>query len=238
MLTVLGGLAEFERELIRARTGEGRERAKSRGVKMGRKPKLTSHQIREAVGRRDKGETVRDIARTYNVSHSTISRLATRPGWLAMHGQAGRSADADPSWISMVLSDWLASVVGSIRFGRAKGRCEHCRRPHSRLVFHLGDGRWWDEEAATWRNGRGRALSFLTQPPALGDDMVLTTKVVLATAHLDHNPSNNKTRNLKAYCQRCHMLHDREEHRRRRRIALRKKNALGDLFLGRYSDFS
>jgi DNA invertase Pin-like site-specific DNA recombinase len=77
LLTVLGGLAEFERELIRARAGEGRERAKARGVKMGRKPKLTPHQIREAVGRRDQGETVRDIARTYNVSHSTISRLAT-----------------------------------------------------------------------------------------------------------------------------------------------------------------
>jgi DNA invertase Pin-like site-specific DNA recombinase len=44
MLTVLGGLAEFERELIRARTGEGRERAKARGVKMGRRPKLTDHQ--------------------------------------------------------------------------------------------------------------------------------------------------------------------------------------------------
>ncbi len=44
MLTVLGGLAEFERDLIRARTGEGRERAKARGVKMGRKPKLTPHQ--------------------------------------------------------------------------------------------------------------------------------------------------------------------------------------------------
>jgi DNA invertase Pin-like site-specific DNA recombinase len=41
MLTVLGGLAEFERDLIRARTGEGRERAKARGVKMGRRPKLT-----------------------------------------------------------------------------------------------------------------------------------------------------------------------------------------------------
>jgi DNA invertase Pin-like site-specific DNA recombinase len=51
MLTVLGGLAEFERELIRACTGEGRERAKARGVKMGRKPKLSPHQIREAVGR-------------------------------------------------------------------------------------------------------------------------------------------------------------------------------------------
>jgi DNA invertase Pin-like site-specific DNA recombinase len=78
MLTVLAGLAEFERELIRARTGEGRERAKAQGVKMGRKPKLTLHQMREAIKRRDKdGETVREIARSYNVSHSTISRLAT-----------------------------------------------------------------------------------------------------------------------------------------------------------------
>jgi DNA invertase Pin-like site-specific DNA recombinase len=51
MLTVLGGLAEFERELIRARTGEGRTRAKARGVKLGRKPKLTPHQQREALER-------------------------------------------------------------------------------------------------------------------------------------------------------------------------------------------
>jgi DNA invertase Pin-like site-specific DNA recombinase len=75
MLTVLGGLAEFERELIRLRTGEGRGRAVARGVKMGRKPKLTPHQRREALKRRDKGEAVREIARSYAVSHSTISRL-------------------------------------------------------------------------------------------------------------------------------------------------------------------
>jgi DNA invertase Pin-like site-specific DNA recombinase len=75
MLTVLGGLAEFERELIRARTGEGRARAVARGVKMGRKPKLTAHQQREALRRREKGEPMREIARSYNVSHSTISRL-------------------------------------------------------------------------------------------------------------------------------------------------------------------
>lgn len=75
MLTILGGLAEFERELIRVRTGEGRERAKQRGVKLGRKPKLTAHQRREALLRRDAGETVTDIARSYNVSHSTICRL-------------------------------------------------------------------------------------------------------------------------------------------------------------------
>jgi DNA invertase Pin-like site-specific DNA recombinase len=77
MLTVLGGLAKFERELIRVRTGEGRERAKARGVKMGRKPKMTGHQQREAVRRRENGEAVREIARSYNVSHSTISRLGS-----------------------------------------------------------------------------------------------------------------------------------------------------------------
>lgn len=76
MLTVLGGLAEFERELIRTRTGEGRERAKARGgVILGRRPKLTGHQRREAIARREAGEVLTDIARSYNVSHSTISRL-------------------------------------------------------------------------------------------------------------------------------------------------------------------
>ena len=77
MLTVLGGLAEFERELISARTGEGRDRAKARGVKMGRKPKLNAHQRHEAVQRRSAGEPVRVIARSYAVHHSTISRLET-----------------------------------------------------------------------------------------------------------------------------------------------------------------
>ena len=77
MLTVLGGLAEFERNLIRTRTGERRERGKTRHVKLGRKPKLTEHQSREAIRRRDRdGEPVREIARSYDVSHSTISGLS------------------------------------------------------------------------------------------------------------------------------------------------------------------
>jgi DNA invertase Pin-like site-specific DNA recombinase len=76
LLTVLGGLAEFERDLIRVRTSEGRERAKARGLKFGRKPKLIDHQKREAIRRRDvDGEAVREIARSYNVHRSTISRL-------------------------------------------------------------------------------------------------------------------------------------------------------------------
>jgi DNA invertase Pin-like site-specific DNA recombinase len=75
MLTVLGGLAEFERHLILARTNEGRVRAKTRGVRFGRKLKLTPHQRREALARREAGEALADIGRTFGVSHSTISRL-------------------------------------------------------------------------------------------------------------------------------------------------------------------
>jgi DNA invertase Pin-like site-specific DNA recombinase len=58
------------------RTSEGRARAKARGVKLGRKPTLTPHQRREAIQRRDADETTREIARSYSVSHSTISRLS------------------------------------------------------------------------------------------------------------------------------------------------------------------
>ena len=75
MVTILGGLAEFERHLILSRTDEGRVRAKARGVRFGRKPKLTKHQRDEALARVAQGETLTAIARSYNVSHMTISRL-------------------------------------------------------------------------------------------------------------------------------------------------------------------
>ncbi len=75
MLTVLGGLAEFERSLILARTSEGRARAAARGVHMGRPSALSRDQQREALARRDAGEALTDIARTFGVSHTTIGRL-------------------------------------------------------------------------------------------------------------------------------------------------------------------
>ena len=75
MVAVLGGLADVERDLIRIRTSEGRVRAKARGVRLGRKLKLTLQQRGEALARRAAGETLMDIARTYNVSFATISRL-------------------------------------------------------------------------------------------------------------------------------------------------------------------
>lgn len=75
IVTVLAGLSEFERTLIRTRTSEGIVRARGKGVKFGRKFKLTMHQRREAMERKEQGETLKSIARSYNVSHSTISRL-------------------------------------------------------------------------------------------------------------------------------------------------------------------
>src|SRR5262249_42376226 len=75
MITILAGLATFERHLIRARTDEGRKRAQARGVKFGRPMKLTRFQIEEALARREAGEAMTDIGRSYGVSHSTISRL-------------------------------------------------------------------------------------------------------------------------------------------------------------------
>jgi hypothetical protein len=71
-------------------------------------------------------------------------------------------------------------------------------------------------------------------PPEAMNEPPATTRVVLACAHVDHDPTNNRPRNLRAFCQRCHLLHDREEHRKRRRLTLLMRRALGDLFLGRY----
>jgi DNA invertase Pin-like site-specific DNA recombinase len=75
LLTILEGVAAFERDVRSARTEAGQARAVARGVKLGRKPKLTPKQEQEALRRRKKGETLATIAETYNVSHSTISRL-------------------------------------------------------------------------------------------------------------------------------------------------------------------
>jgi DNA invertase Pin-like site-specific DNA recombinase len=80
MLTVLGGLAEFERELIRARTGEGRKRAKARGVRFGRPAALTPHQRHEAIQKLAQGEVQADVAQLFNVSQATISRLSATAG--------------------------------------------------------------------------------------------------------------------------------------------------------------
>ena len=76
MATLLAAIAEFERDLIRERTGDGRKRAMAKGVKFGRKPKLSDYQRAEAIRRRAAGETLAEIAKSYAVDISMISRLA------------------------------------------------------------------------------------------------------------------------------------------------------------------
>lgn len=146
--------------------------------------------------------------------------------------------------------DWR-ELSRAVRFRRAGGACERCGRPHGALVIRLDDGRWWDEARNHWRDGRGRRTRgpdwhasasgrgrgrrAPVQASWLGEGAPpRRTRVVLASAHLDHDPANNAGHNLAALCQRCHLLHDRPEHRRRRWTTLFRRRAMGDLFLGPY----
>jgi hypothetical protein len=126
--------------------------------------------------------------------------------------------------------DWH-QISREVRFGRARGRCESCGRPHGRLVTQLHDGRWWDEAGQCWRDDAGRPAPW---PDIVEFTASVTRRIFLGTAHLDHNPQNSALRNLRALCQRCHLRHDRSEHQRRRRLTRLRRRALGDLFLGPY----
>ena len=128
-------------------------------------------------------------------------------------------------------SDW-PQISRRVRFERAAGICQGCGRPHGTKIRCLPDGRWFDPTKGIWRNGRGRPARW---PDLVEIAQVRHTRVVLAAAHLDHNPRNNRRRNLKSLCQRCHMIHDRPHHLAQRRITYLLRRALGDLFLGPYS---
>ena len=227
---IFGALAQFERSIIRERTNAG---------------------IRAALARGRQGGTAAEAA---GQGHSGCSHTPAGSGDLGQGGrQAGRPQCLDPLSACarsaqprrgprlmpikrelrfLYPIDWR-ELSAVIRFERAQSRCERCRRPHGEEVLHLGDGRWWDAASSTWRNGYGRPLRKLP-PPQLWNDGLLCTRVVLACAHLDHDPTNNHPRNLAALCQRCHMVHDRDEHRRRRSLTFARRRASGDLFLGPY----
>ena len=126
-----------------------------------------------------------------------------------------------------------AELSRKVRFARAGGRCQTCSRPHGVELRCLPDGRWFDASAATWRDGKGRVARWPDLVEASG---MKITRVVLAAAHLDHDPANNRLRNLKCMCQRCHLLHDRSHHRAQRWLTYRRRNAIGDFFLGPYQE--
>lgn len=136
--------------------------------------------------------------------------------------------------------DWR-ELSALIRFKRAGGRCERCARPHGHTVKHLGNGTWWDDDICSWRDGRGKRLRSTSLPDTLGSDQLTlagiapprlyrVTRVSIASAHLNHDPGDNRLRNLAALCQRCHMIHDAAEHRRRRWLNAFSLRAIGDLF--------
>ena len=129
-------------------------------------------------------------------------------------------------------SDWRL-ISDAIRFARASGRCEECDRPHRRLIYALADGRWFDPLRHVWPDERGELVS----EPQPGDAASLRrVRVVIATAHLDHDPTNRDPANLRALCQRCHLRHDLAARLRRRRVTCRRRYAIGDLFLGTYPE--
>jgi hypothetical protein len=152
---------------------------------------------------------------------------------LAGHAILGERMPIKAEMRGVYPSDW-PEISRRVRFERAGGICQGCGRPHGMTIRCLPDGRWFDSTGHTWRNGRGRPSRW----PDLEDAAQMRqTRVVLAAAHLDHDPSNNRWRNLKSLCQRCHMIHDRPYHLAQRRITYLLRLALGDLFLGPYHRF-
>ncbi len=125
--------------------------------------------------------------------------------------------------------DW-PQISRWVRFERAGGRCEQCGRPHNRRVRQLADGRWLGADGA-WRDDTGQAARW---PDLVDYAGAREAWVILAAAHLDHDPANSDGGNLRCLCQRCHLAHDRAHHRARFRRTIGRRRAIGDLFDGSY----
>ena len=110
--------------------------------------------------------------------------------------------------------------------------------PRASLMAHEGVSSAHTRTAAT-----GWPAAFTTTPLmaptpvvscATADVETSARRVAVITGDRRGDRFDNRSRNLKAFCQRCHMLHDRPEHQRRRLLTLRMRKAIGDLFLGPY----
>lgn len=88
-----------------------------------------------------------------------------------------------------------------IRFFRAKNKCEWCKAPNYQLIYRpiKGSAEW-----RLWPEGM--------ESEALNLDGYKSVKVILTVAHIDHDKTNNKFKNLAALCQRCHLKHDIKQH--------------------------
>jgi hypothetical protein len=124
--------------------------------------------------------------------------------------------------------DW-PQLSREIRFGRGRGRCETCSRRHGTKVLCLPNGRWFDRDETCWRDGHGKP------PWGIALDQLRVTRVILAVAHLDHDPGNSAPANFKSLFQQWHFLHGRPYHRAQQWRPNRLRWTIGDLFLGPYA---
>jgi hypothetical protein len=167
------------------------------------------------------------IARRLGIARPEVSVL----GENVTRGNAnGVQMPIKPEMRGIYPGDW-PEISRRVRFERAAGICQGCGRPHGVTIRCLPDGRWFDPARHTRRSPGGRRARW---PDLVEAAQMRHTRVVLAAAHLDHDPSNNRWRNLKSLCQRCHIIHDRPYHLAQRRITYLLRRALGDLFLGPY----
>ena len=107
-------------------------------------------------------------------------------------------------------AEWRERIRPRI-LARAGGRCEWCRKGPDRqkiIVVRDGTGRWLDTPSGLiWRDGHGEPATW---PRGTKSYRI---RLILTVAHLDHSHDNNDDANLAALCQRCHLMHDREQHR-------------------------
>lgn len=115
-------------------------------------------------------------------------------------------------------SNWR-EISSKIRFDRARGKCEFCGAPHSKFTRSDIPDTFYDsyDEAA-----------FSVSDPHENDAKI--SRIILTTAHLDHDPTNNADENLRALCQKCHLAHDLPHHLLSRRINRERETRQGRLF--------
>ena len=105
-----------------------------------------------------------------------------------------------------------------IRYRRAGNCCEICQVPNGALIYRPGKNK------AVWE-----LLPEGSQADAIAQ-FHRVSKVTLTVAHLDHDKHNNRFTNLKALCNRCHLVHDAKQHQWSRKYGRKTKYLNGKLF--------
>jgi 5-methylcytosine-specific restriction endonuclease McrA len=101
-------------------------------------------------------------------------------------------------------------------------RCKHCGVENYAVGARTVDGEWMDERSINNLNSSEGEALFGHFPKII--------KIVLTIAHLNHDPTDNRDENLSALCQKCHLNHDKDQHKENARKTRNKKKGLQELF--------